>query len=136
MANPEELSAPDAARRRFHRLQWLLMLLFAVCMIGAAELVEGTGHPGARVAAASVPAAVLIVWAVAFARMIRGEDEMMQTVQLRAVSIGSGLVLFAVSLWGLFEGLLGVPRFPGFLLLPAFAFAYSAVLFVQGSSEP
>lgn len=136
MGNPEVLSAPDAARRRFHRLQWLLMLLFAGCMWIAAALVEGTQHPGARVAAASVPASVLVVWATAFARMIRGEDEMMQTVQLRAVSIGSGLVLFAVSLWGLFEGMLGAPHFPSFLLLPAFAMAYSAVLFIQGRSEP
>lgn len=35
--------------------------------------------------------------------MIRGEDEMMHLLQLRAVAIGGGLVLFVASLWGLFD---------------------------------
>jgi hypothetical protein len=128
----EHLSGPDAARTRFIRRQALLMMLFAVSVVAGDLLTRATDHVGARIAATVLPTAILILWGSVFARMIRGEDEMMHLLQLRAVAIGAGLVLFLASLWGLYEQMLGAPRLPGFLLLPAFAVAYSIVLFMQG----
>jgi hypothetical protein len=128
----EPLSGPDAARTRFLRLQVLLMALFALSLPGGDLLARATGHEGARFAATILAATILIVWGSAFARMIRGEDEMMHLLHLRAVAIGAGLVLFLASLWGLFEKVLDAPRLPGYLLLPAFAVVYSTVLFMQG----
>lgn len=128
----ERMSGPDAARMRFVRRQTVLMTLFAVSIVAGVFLTRAADQVESRIAATVIPTTILIVWGRAFARMIRGEDEMMHLLQLRAVAIGGGLVLFVASLWGLFEELLGAPRFPGFLLLPAFAVAYSIVLFMQG----
>ncbi len=131
----ERPSGPDAARTRFIRLQALLMTLFAVTLAAGALLTRATGHGEARIAAVVLPTVILILWGGAFARMIRREDEMMHLLQLRAVSIGGGLVLFLASLWGLFEEMLDAPQLPGYLLLPAFAVVYSIVLFIQGVRE-
>ena len=128
----ERLSGPDAAHKRFIRRQTLLMTLFAVSVVAGVLLTRAADHVEARIAATVTPTAILILWGSAFARMIRGEDEMMHLLQLRAVAIGAGLILFVASLWGLFEEMLDAPRLPGFLLLPAFAAAYSIVLFMQG----
>lgn len=136
MKEREPLSGPDAARIRFLWQQAVLMTLFAASAFGAKSVLRGTDLQAARWAVTAIPAALLIVWGWAFARMIRVQDEMMQMVHLRAVAISAGLVLFVATLWGLFERMLGGPTFPVVLLLPAFAVVYSGALFLQGIREP
>lgn len=128
-------SPPDAARARFMVAHVILALLFIVAMTGGAALLSRADTLALRVAATAAPALVLCLWAWEFARMIRRADEMMQAAHMRAVAIAAGLVLFAASLWGLFEQMLGLPAYPSVYLLPAFAVVYSVALSAQGVRE-
>lgn len=132
MNQREKLSEPDAAHASFVRRQAVLMVLFALAIVGAFYVVGATNLRTVRWVATAVPVAVLVLWGVAFVRMIRAEDEMLQMAHLRAVAIGGGLVLFTGTVWGLFERLLATPPYPAFLLLPAFAIIYSGILLIQG----
>lgn len=118
------LSAPDAARRRYLFSQTAILVGFAAVMWAANTLLPRVTVPWQRWLFAAGPVALLVLWAWAFFRMIRADDEMMQVVHLRAVALGAGLVLLAASLWDVVVRLLGAPALPTFLLLPVFALVY------------
>jgi len=130
MAN--RLSPPDAARRRYNIVHTLLMLAFAGSIFIAVRL-GPAATPALRWILVALPPVLLAVAAWEFVRMVRKDDEMMQLLYLRAVSISAGAVLVAGTIWGMIEVLLGMPAFPAFLLLPAFAVIYGVVFSVLSS---
>jgi hypothetical protein len=126
-----KLSGPDAARRRYFVVQIAIAAAFALAIIAADTFMSRTQGEPQRWLLAAAPVGVLVLWAREFFRVIRDDDEMMQALYLRGIAISGMLVLFGGTTWGMLERLLGVPTFPGFLLLPAFAALYgvtSAVL--------
>ena len=126
------LSPPDAARRRYNIVHTLVMLAFAGSVVIAVRY--GPGAPQAlRWALVALPPALLGFAAWEFVRIVRKDDEMMQLLYLRAISISAGVVLLAGTIWGMIEILLGLPGFPAFLLLPAFAVIYGVVFGVLSS---
>lgn len=125
-------NAPDIARRRFIAIQSGLAAGFTIAMLVASACIPRVDHPAYRWLIASIPVILLIVWAWRFFEMIRADDERMQAIHLRAVAVGAGLVLLSVSLWGIFERLVGAPEIPAFLQLPAFAVIYGvAMLYLE-----
>jgi hypothetical protein len=129
---PGRLSPPEVARRRFSIVHTLVMLAFAASILAVARF-GPTAPPALRWALVALPPMLLALSAWEFVRMVRNDDEMMQLLYLRAVYISAGLVLVAATIWGMFEVLLGMPGFPGFLLLPAFAVIYGIVLSILSS---
>lgn len=124
---PNRLSPPDAARRRYLVVHIVLMIAFTGSMFAVVG-VGPTTHPIVRGLLVLLPAVLLALSVLEFARMVRNSDEMMKPLYLTAVSISATLVLVAGTVWGLLEVLLDTPRFPAFLLLPAFALLYGIVL--------
>src|SRR5688572_28722565 len=117
---PNRLSPPDAARRRFNFVHTVVMLAFAVSIFVAVRFAPGA-PPALRWGLVALPNVLLTLAAWEFVRMVRNDDEMMQLLYLRAISISAGLVIVAGTIWGLIEVLIDVPGFPAFLLGPAFA---------------
>ncbi|HEY6816439.1 MAG TPA: hypothetical protein VI168_12940 [Croceibacterium sp.] len=129
---PDRLSPPDAARRRYNIVHTLVMFAFAGSIVAVARFGPGAA-PALRWALVALPAVLLALAVWEFVRMVRRDDEMMQLLYLRAVSISAGAVLVAGTIWGMIEVLLGTPAFPAFLLLPAFATIYGVVFSVLSS---
>lgn len=129
------LSPPDAAMRRFVLVQFALLGGFALVMLATTEVIPRAEMAWQRWLFAAGPISLLLVWAWEFFRVIRAQDEMMQTMHLRAVAIAAGLVLLAASLWGILERLLDVPDFPLSLLLPVFAAVYGGVWSMTGGRQ-
>jgi|LakMenE18May11ns_1017448.scaffolds.fasta_scaffold9904527_4 putative oxidoreductase len=127
-----KLSPPDAAMRRFLIVQFGVLGAFAVVMIAVEAVIPTVKTPWQRWLLAAGPAALLLVWAWEFFRVIRAQDEMMQTIHLRVVATAACLVLLGASLWGIPERLLNAPELPASLLLPIFAFVYGAAWAMTG----
>ncbi len=124
-------SAPDAARHRFAFKQAAIMLAFGLSVIAVTRWVPQSEALHWLVVAA--PLALLTLWAWEFFKVIRDDDEMMQALALRAISFSAVLVLLLATMWGMLEMLVGVPHFPLFLLLPAFAATYGVTSMIMGA---
>lgn len=123
---PNRLSPPDAAKRRFRIVHPIVMLAFAGSILAAVHLGPAVSTPLRWVLVALPPLFLMLaIWE--FIRMVRKDDEMMQLLYLRALSISAGVVLVGGTMWGMMEVFLEAPRFPAFLLLPAFAVIYGLV---------
>lgn len=129
------LSRPDAAMLRHHSLQGVVAVVFILSIFAAGWVVNAFPDAPVRWLGPALPAIVLVLWAIVFVRMVRAVDEMQQAIQARAVAIAGGGVVFAASVWGLFEHMLGAPQFPAFLLLPAFSVAYGTAMASLGSRQ-
>lgn len=119
-----KLSGPDAARRRYLVVQPAVAITFALAIIAAGALMSRAQGELQRWLLAAAPVGVLVLWAWAFFKVIRDDDEMMQAFHLRLIAISAMLVVFGGTAWGIVERLLGAPPLPGFLLLPLFAGVY------------
>lgn len=119
-----QLSGPDAARRRYLVVQLVIAITFVLAIIAAGALMSRAQGELQRWLLASAPVGVLVLWAWAFFKVVRHDDEMMQAFHLRLIAISAMLVVFGGTAWGIVERLLAVPPLPGFLLLPAFAVVY------------
>lgn len=128
-----KLSPPDAAMRRFLIVQFAVLGAFAAVMMATSAVIPRAEMAWQRWLFAAGPVSLLLLWAWEFFRVIRAQDEMMQTIHLRTVAIAAGLVLLGASLWGIPERLLDAPELPASLLLPIFAFVYGAVWTVTGA---
>lgn len=129
------LSSPDAAMRRYLIVQLLVLGAFALVMLAVSKVIPKVETPWLRWLFAAGPASLLLVWAWEFFRVIRAQDEMMQTIHLRLVAIAAGLVLLGASLWGIPERLLDAPELPASLLLPIFAVVYGAAWKMTGGQR-
>lgn len=117
-------NAPDVARRRFVAVQSGLAAAFTIAMLAAGTFISRVDQTVYRWLLALIPILLLVAWAWRFLEMIRADDERMQAIHFRAIALGAGLVVLAVSLWGIFERLIGAPAIPAFFQLPAFAMIY------------
>lgn len=128
-----EFSPPDAARNRYMLVHVPFVLVYVFALIFGSGLAAAADSPALRAAAVAIPALVLAAWAWEFTRMIRRADEMVKAAHYRALAIAGGVLLLAQSFWAIAETALGAPSYPTFLLLPAYAVIYAAVLPFQGA---
>ncbi len=128
------LSPPDAALMNFSVLQGVLAVVFVLSILIGGRITGGLASPWTWLGPA-VPVAVLILWAAVFIRAVRAGDEMQQTVNMRAIAIAGGGVVFAASVWGMFETMAGAPDFPAFLLLPVFCGVYGLAMAAQAGRQ-
>ncbi len=134
-ANRATRNATERAFGRFILRQTLVILAYVLSLVLALHWLDHTTHPVLRIALVALPALALAGWAWIFAAMIQASDEMMRALRIRAIALGAGAVLVLATIWGLFARLLGLPEFPGFLLLPGFALVYGAALQVLGGRK-
>jgi hypothetical protein len=131
-----EVSFQDAARR-YRRLFWPAMIVYAVVCIGGALLIKAMDHPApwlsAIVALASAAPAALTVWLLA--RFIRETDEYTRKIQTEAMLSGGAITLSLAITWGFLELYEVVPPMTDFPVLMvvwlAFFFFYGASFFVR-----
>ena len=126
----------DRVYSLFVERQSLFMIGFVLTLLLAMYQAGDAGSTAMRVALAALPAIMLASWAWAFAAMIRGADEMLQILHLKAVAASAGIVLTTATLWGLAGAILPeLAALPVFLLLPAFAVIYAIVYQFLGGNE-
>jgi hypothetical protein len=121
------LSRPDAAFRRFQIAHAFYLSAFTVVMLASKPILPLITAPWGKWLFALAPVALLALWAVEFARMIRSSDEMQQALYLRALAFGFGIVLLAATLWDVMARMAGAPTVPVFLLLPVSVLVYGIV---------
>ncbi len=126
-------SPPDAARRRFAIRRGAIMLAFGLSVLAATLWIPRPAMLHWPLVAA--PLVLLALWGWEFFKVIRDDDEMMQALALRAVSLSAVLVLLLATMWGVLELLVGAPQFPLFLLLPSFAALYGVTSAIVGRSR-
>ncbi len=134
-ANQATRNLAERAFGRFILRQTLLILAYVLGLVLALHWLNHTTHPVLRIALVAVPALALAGWAWIFAAMIQSSDEMMRALRIRAIALAAGAVLVLATIWGLFAQLLGLPEFPGYLLLPGFALVYGVALQMLGGNE-
>lgn len=120
-------NARDLARRRFLVIQGGVVFALAVAVIATKFAVLHVDERALQWLLSAGPIALLALWAWEFFRLVRNDDEMMQALHIRAISMSAMIVLLGGTMWGVLERLINVPQFPLFLLLPAFALTYGLV---------
>jgi len=120
-------NARDMARRRFLVIQGGIVLALSVAVIATKFAILRVDERALQWLLSTAPVALLALWAWEFFRLVRNDDEMMQALQFRAISVSAMVVLLGGTMWGVLERLMDVPQFPMFLLLPAFALTYGLV---------
>jgi len=121
-------ASSQARRARYRVTGALAMLLYVVVLVPCVVLLDSVARPALRIPLAALPVLPLLWWGYEFIRMVHGGDEMQREIQLRALMISAGGVLYAGSLWGVFSYLLGWPEPPLFLFLPAAAVAHGLAM--------
>ena len=130
---PKPARHPDVARRRFFLIQTVLALAFAAVIVATSFALPRAANPVAQWLLSAGPVALLALWAWEFFKVVRDADEMLHVLQLRTIAISAGLVLLLATMWGVLERMLGLPKFPLFLLLPAFATVHGVAWAAMGS---
>jgi len=117
----------DKARQRFLLAQAGIILALAVVVVAAKFAILRVDEVALQWLLSVGPIALLALWGWEFFRLVNNDDEMMQAIQFRAISLSAMVVLLAATMWGVLERLMDAPQFPLFLLLPAFALTYGLV---------
>ena len=125
--NPHRPNPTDVARNRSLFASTSVIIIFAATVPLIALLLERVEEDVLRWLLALMPIVLLSLWVWQFYRMVRNDDEMMQTLYLRAVAVSAMLVLIGGTMWGLLERLLAVPALPAFVLLPGFALVFGFI---------
>lgn len=132
MKKPEPESTASIRQRRRQRLRRLfteaaLAMAFLAAVFAAERLKAGSSGGIAPVAAVLLAAGVLALWFFTYTAWHRTLDEFERKVQLLALALAGGGVVWLAALWGVVETVLCGPDLPLFLLAPIFALLYAAI---------
>ena len=122
MSTPAHPLGRSTALRRYYQRFGVLMVAYAVILVGALTALRtgGMAGPGLYLTAAAPAAPLLAIIAVIGRYLVEEADEFRRALIVQSMLWGLALTLAITTVWGFVEELSPAPRLPLYMVFPIF----------------